>query len=207
MMLPQFAASIRPNSYNLRFDYGNSDYDVRHTFTSYITYSLPTPSHAKLLLGGWQLNSLMSFYTGTPFTVYVGQKLSGTFEGQDLVDVIGDPFKGVNQSLTNGAVQWVNPAAFAQPGGGHFRECEAQPFYGPGFADVDFSLFKNTSITERITSQFRIEMFNIFNHTNLRGPPPPASAPAASVRSPTPSATTTAPPASAPESLSTFSWR
>ena len=157
------------NSYNLRDFYGNSDFDVRHTFTSYITYNLPAPSHAKLLLGGWQLNTLMSFHTGQPFTVFSGKNYSGTFEGRDRVNVIGDPFQGVNQALTNGYVQWVNPAAFAQPAAGTFGNEKRNQFYGPGYSDVDFSIFKNTSITERVKTQLRIEMFNLFNHTNLGG--------------------------------------
>ena len=156
------------NSYNLRGDYGNSDYDVRHTFTSYITYNLPTPSAGpKRLVGGWQLNSLLSFHTGQPFTVFSGKNVSGTFEGQDRVDVVGDPFQGANHSITSGYVQWVNPAAFAQPANGTFGNEARGQFYGPGFATVDFSIFKNTPITERVNTQFRIEMFNIFNHTNL----------------------------------------
>jgi hypothetical protein len=158
------------NSYNLRGDYGNADYDVRHTFTSYVTYNLPTPSHGpRRLVGGWQLNSLLSFHTGQPFTVFSGKNFSGTFEGQDRVDVVADPFQGANQSLANGYVQWVNPASFAQPAAGTFGNEARNHFYGPGFADVDFSVFKNMPITERIGTQFRVEMFNIFNRTNLGG--------------------------------------
>ena len=157
------------SSYDLRGNFGHSDFDVRHTFTSYITYNLPAPSHAKLLLGGWQLNSLMSIHTGTPFTVYAGKNVSGTFEGKDLVDVVGDPFKGVSHDVANGFVQWVNPAAFALPAAGTFGNEQRNQFYGPGLTQVDFSVFKNTPITERVTTQLRIEMFNIFNHTNLGG--------------------------------------
>jgi hypothetical protein len=156
------------NSYNLRGDYGNSDFDVRNTFSSYITYNLPTPSRGpKRLVGGWQLNSLMAFHGGQPFTAFSGKNVSGTFEGQDRVDVVGDPFQGVNHSVANGFVQWVNPAAFAQPTPGTFGNEKRNQFYEPGLYDVDFSVFKNTPITERIGTQFRIEMFNIFNHTNL----------------------------------------
>jgi hypothetical protein len=42
--------------------------------------------------------------------------------------------------------------------------------YGPKLVDVDFSLFKNTHITERFVAQFRAEFFNIFNHPNLQAP-------------------------------------
>ena len=54
-----FTRNLVPqNSYCLRCDYGNSDYDVRHSFVTFITYSLPDPARWKPLLGGWQLNSL-----------------------------------------------------------------------------------------------------------------------------------------------------
>ena len=87
------------NSRDLRFDYGDSSFDVRHTFTSYITYELPSPSSGpKLLVRGWQVNSLMSFYSALPFTVTSGKNVSGTFENRDRVDVIGDPYSGVSQT-------------------------------------------------------------------------------------------------------------
>jgi hypothetical protein len=158
------------NSYDLHFDYGNSDFDVRHTFTSYINYALPKANHAKLLLNGWQLNSLLSFHTGQPFTVFSGQNVSGTFEGRDRVNIAGDPFAGTSNQIVNGAIQYLNKAAFTQPANGTFGSEKRNNFYGPGFGTVDFSTFKNTKITERVTAQLRVEIFNLFNRTNL--PPP-----------------------------------
>ena len=90
--------AIPQNSYNIRGDYGNADFDIRHSFVGFVSYSLPTPSHAKLLLGGWQLNSLLSFYTGTPFTVYSGTNTSGTKENKDRAEVTGDPYQNVPAS-------------------------------------------------------------------------------------------------------------
>lgn len=159
------------NSYNLRQDYGNSDFDIHSTFSSYITYDLPALKHGpKRLVQGWQLNSLLSFYTGTPFTVVSGTNVSGTFEGRDRVNVIGDANVGIHRSITNGFEQWINPAAFALPAPGTFGNEKRNQFHGPGFGDVDLSIFKNTSITERVSAQFRVEMFNILNRTNLPNP-------------------------------------
>ena len=158
------------NSYDLHYDYGNSDFDVRHTFTSYLNYALPSATRAKLLLNGWQLNSLLSFHTGTPFTVFSGQNVSGTFEGRDRVDIVGDPFAGTNSQIVGGAIQYLNKAAFAQPANGTFGNEPRNKFYGPGFGTLDFSIFKNTKITERFTAQLRIELFNLFNRTNLPAP-------------------------------------
>jgi outer membrane receptor protein involved in Fe transport len=161
------------DSTNLRGDRGNSDFDVRHTFTSYIVYALPNVSAGpKRLLQGWQLNSLLSFYTGQPFSGYSGRNVSGTFEGRDRVDLVGDPFKGASEKIITTAdgsryVQYINPAAFAQPTPGTFGNLGRNALYGPGFADVDFSVLKNTPITERISTQFRVEIFNLFNRNNL----------------------------------------
>jgi hypothetical protein len=159
------------DSRNLRFDFGDSAFDVRNTFTSYLTYEVPVPSVGpRWLVRGWQLNSLLSFYGGLPFTVYAGTNVSGTFEGRDRVNVAGNPYAGVSHSLTNGYVQWINPAAFALPANGTFGNEVRDSLRGPGFADVDFSVFKTTNITERVRAQLRIEMFNIFNRTNLPVP-------------------------------------
>ena len=158
------------NSNNLRFDYGNSGFDVRNTVSSYVSYDLPFTSGPKRLVKGWQLNSLMSFFSGLPFTVTAGKNYSGTFEGKDRVDVVGDPSAGVSHTLTNGYVQWLNKAAFAAPAPGTFGNEKRNQFHGPGFSDVDFSVFKNTPITERISSQLRFEMFNLFNTRNLPNP-------------------------------------
>ncbi len=159
------------NSYNLHYDYGNADFDVRHTFNSYITYSLPNASHGpKFLLNGWQLNSLLSFHTGQPFTVFSGLNVSGTFEGRDRVNVAGDPFAGTTSTISGGAIQYLNASAFAQPANGTFGNINRNQFYGPGFGSVDFSVFKVNKLTERVSTQFRVEMFNLFNRINLPNP-------------------------------------
>lgn len=159
------------SSRDLRFDFGDSAFDVRHTFTSYITYEVPVAQMGpKWLTKGWQLNSLLSMYSGLPFTVFAGQNISGTFEGKDRVNVVGDPYAGVDRTLSNGSVLWLNKAAFALPAPGTFGNEVRNSLRGPGFSDVDLSIFKTTNITERVRAQLRVEMFNIFNRTNLPNP-------------------------------------
>src|SRR5262249_11946892 len=113
-----------------------------------------------------------SFFTGLPFTAYSGLNTSGTFEGRDRVNLVGDPYKGGSTSIITAPdgskyVQYLNPLAFAQPAPGTFGNLARNALYGPAFVDVDFSVVKNTPITERISTQFRVEMFNLFNRTNL----------------------------------------
>ena len=164
------------NNNCLRCDYGNADFDIRHNFSAYALYDIPTFAKSMPWLGkGWQLNMLFVARTGTPFSVGTGQNLSGSFGGGDRATLVGNPFSGVVQpanapgNFANG-YQWFNPAAFANNAPGTYGNTLRNQFYGPGFADVDFSIFKTTAITEKVSAQLRIEMFNLFNRVNLGGP-------------------------------------
>jgi hypothetical protein len=159
--------SIPQNSYCLRCDYGNSDYDIRHSFAGFISYALPTPSRFRLLLGGWQVNSLLTFYTGQPFTVFTGEDTSLTGENNDRAEVVGDPFKNVPPDSKPNYASWFNPTAFVLPLPGTYANQSRNAFYGPPTYQVDFSVFKNTNITERLSAQLRLEMFNVFNTRDL----------------------------------------
>ncbi len=64
------------------------------------------------------MNSLLTFYSGQPFTVYAGRDVSLTQENNDRVNVTGNPFAGIPSSIPNQAVYWFNPAAFAPAGPG-----------------------------------------------------------------------------------------
>jgi hypothetical protein len=68
------------------------------------------------------------------------------------------------------AVRWYNPAAFVNPAAGQFGSMQKNSLYGPGFATIDFSVFKNIPIRERLKAQVRAEVFNIFNRVNLGNP-------------------------------------
>ena len=156
------------NSYNLAGEYGNADFDVTNTFTAYAGYDIPGSSHGpKWLSNGWQLNSLLSFHGGLPFSVTASTENSGNGESADRANQIGNPFAGVNHSIVNGSVQWFNTAAFQNPALGTYGTSGRGAYRNPGFSDVDLSVFKNTKITERFTLQLRAEMFNLFNRINL----------------------------------------
>jgi hypothetical protein len=165
-----YRGTLPQDSNFLQGDYGNSDFDTRHNFTALLNYDVPGASRLKLLANGWALSSLLSFHTGPPFTVFSSSDTTGTGEGVQRADQIGDPFAGVSHAFSSGGVTWVNPAAFTNPAPGTFGTSPRNGYYGPGFASVDFSIVKNTKITERINTQFRIEMYNLFNRINLAAP-------------------------------------
>jgi hypothetical protein len=67
-------------------------------------------------------------------------------------------------------VNWINPSAFVPSANGAYGNTPRNVLFGPGFSDVDLSVFKNTQIAEKVTAQFRVEMFNVFNRLNLAAP-------------------------------------
>jgi hypothetical protein len=167
-----YARHIIPqDSYCLRCDYSNSDFDIRNSFSMFMAYSLPQPTKYKAILGGWQLNTLFSFFTGSPFTVSSGDDSSGTGEYADRADLVGNPFSNVPASnRATSTYYWFNPAAFADPTQGTYGNEKRNEFYGPPTHQIDFSVFKNFGITEHVKAQLRVEIYNIFNFVNYSGP-------------------------------------
>jgi len=168
--MTQYRGTLPQDSLNLKADYGSMDYDTRHNFTAVLNYDLPSASRFRPLLNGWGLSSLVSIHTGQPFSVFSSNDTSGTGEGAQRADLIGDPYAGVSHAFNKGGVTWLNQSAFADPAAGLLGSSGRNAFYGPGYASVDFSVLKNTKITERINTQLRIEMFNLFNRVNLAPP-------------------------------------
>jgi len=167
-----YARGIIPqNSYCLKCDYANSDFDIRNSFSMFLAYALPEPARYRAVLGGWQLNTLFSFFSGTPFTVYSGNDSSGTSEFNDRAELVGNPFANVPASnRATSTYYWFNPAAFASPAAGTYGNEGRNEFYGPSNHQIDFSIFKNFAITEHVRAQFRVEIYNIFNFTNYSEP-------------------------------------
>ena len=72
-----------------------------------------------------------------------------------------------NNPIIGTANQWFDPNAFSIQAPGTLGNLGRNTVRGPHYADLDFSLTKETRISERINTQFRAEFFNILNHTNL----------------------------------------
>jgi hypothetical protein len=121
------------------------------------------------IAGGWQFNEIVTLLSGFPFTPVIGANRSG--DG----DTRNPDRPSLNPSFSGPVVlgqvnQWFNPNAFVLPAAGTYGGLGRGVFTGPGLADMDVSLFKNTALSERTSLQFRAEFFNVLNHPNL-GPP------------------------------------
>jgi hypothetical protein len=181
-----FSSAGDPNfpqdSNNLRPERGPSNFDSRHRFVLSYSYDLPfgkgrryfaDDGWVSTLLSGWQTLGIVTLQSGRPFTVALLPEIdnSGTgrsvlgFGANDRPNVVGDP----NLSSPS-ADRWFNTAAFVFPAPGTFGNAGRNILRGPGYQNVNASLVKNTSLTERLNLQFRAEVFNLFNHPNLNLP-------------------------------------
>jgi len=168
----QYRSVLPQDSTNVKGDYGNSDYDVRNTFSANLSYEVPRLEAAPhWLVGGWQLNSLLSIHGGQPFSILSPNDDSGTGEGYQRAVQVSDPHAGVHHQLVDGSEFWINPASYTDGPTGTFAGTSPRnQVYGPGYQAVDFSVFKTGTIRERVKIQFRAELFNLFNHYNFAPP-------------------------------------
>jgi outer membrane receptor protein involved in Fe transport len=155
---------------NIDADWGSAAFDIRHVLTAGFTYNLPPWGNGRLG-DGWQINTIATFTSGSPFTITTGTDASGTGVRSDRPNLVGDPYAGLVQPTTTPlSVQYFNPAAFAAPAAGTFGNLERNALYGPGFKSIDLSVFKTTKLSRGASVQLRLEMFNLFNAINWANP-------------------------------------
>ena len=168
-------AITRTNPFNQAFDKGPADFDKRHVFNMSGLWDLPIRFQNRglnALIGGWSLNGIASLWSGYPFTVGSGVDNARTGTGSQRADLIGDPYLSGERTRAQVIAEWLNKAAFRSGGAvlGTFGNLGRNRLRGPGYASVDFGLFKRFMIRENIGAIFRFEAFNAFNRVNLQGP-------------------------------------
>jgi hypothetical protein len=153
---------------NLPAERGPSLFDTRNRFTAAINYELPSWKALRGFGSGWQLNTIITVQSGRPIPIANSTDTSGRFYFNQRPNVV----PGVNPILPNWtpSTGYLNPLAFVQPAFGTFGDLGRDSIFGPGLSNVDFSITKNTRLTERLNLQLRAEFFNIFNHPNFALP-------------------------------------
>ena len=177
-------AGYPSNGNNLKAEYGNSAFDMRHRFVGY--YSVPLPigpgglflTSSKLIsreaFEGWNISGITEFQSGLPFTVYLGSAdYSGFNQFADRpntgVGRLGQNNKNPDAAFDNG--KRGAPTYFTTIGAGQIGTERRDQHFGPGLINFDLSASKDFPIlTERVKLQFRADLFNVFNHTNFANP-------------------------------------
>lgn len=168
---------LAQNPFDLAAEHGPSLFNAAQRFVFSGTYALPrwhsAPRAAGFLVNGWQLNTIATFASGTPFTVYdsdnapeegTAPEITGFYSSRP--NVLSNPNNGPHTPN-----QWVSRSAFQEltpeQNPGEFGNEGRNAIIGPGLASVDLSLFKNFAINETRHVQFRAEAFNTLNHPNF----------------------------------------
>jgi hypothetical protein len=116
-------------------------------------------------IGGWEWTGITTVSSGLPFSPSINNK-SLNADMNLRADQISDPYAGVPHDRT----KWFNSAAYTTPAPFTFGNAGRNSLRGPGLFTADWALDKTFRFTERVGLQFRWEVFNAFNRTNLQNP-------------------------------------
>lgn len=201
------------NSYNLASNKASSNFDQRHSLSLSFIYNLPIrailnryshvfdddptnqvsqhnggdswdSSLSRTLLDGWQLSGIVTFQSGTPFSIINGGSPGGIgvsdnsgvanyFGTGSYADCVGNPHSGLSYEGRFQAAQTfgpllANPGAYVAPRGLTFGSCGRNSLNNPRRTNFNLSFLKHFKVLGERDIEFRAEGFNIFNHTQFR---------------------------------------
>jgi len=170
---------------NVGNDYGPSDFDVRHRVVVSFNYDLPV-FRGNRLLGGWTVNSIISWNTGSPIGMYDSSSdanANGVRSDRPEFVGPGSVLGSIIKKKANGAYQYLDATQFTKS-----TACLTNPaidnhggFWcdpnlgrgaipGPSFANVDFGVSKTFKINERMGFRLDGNFFDLLNHPNFSSP-------------------------------------
>jgi hypothetical protein len=164
------SSSAITNPYNWNADKGNCSFDLRQNLSINAVYIFPFKGNR--FKEGWQLSGITSWHSGVPFSLGEGDQadLQNSFDTERPNYTPNAPGCNNNLYANQNATQWFNESCFQASTYGTVGNLGRNNMRGPGYADTDFGLTKNTRINERVSLQFKAELFNIFNHPNFAPP-------------------------------------
>jgi len=170
------------NPYNLRANYGNSDYDIRSSFNAQYVWNTPwkfSSKFANAAFGGWTLSQNFFARSGLPFTVFdstfgatnysYNGSIPSTGTGNPYLpaEVVGVGQGSCNQFYTNCLLSTGFASASTVT---TFPNQPRNSYRGPGFFDTDLSINKNFKLTERFALGIGANFYNVLNHPNFAEP-------------------------------------
>ena len=168
--------------YNLAADYGTSEYDQPYNSTTSFVWALPFGQQSspavKAIIGGWQLAGINRMNSGEPVTLtytpgatFVVSGIAQDFRGANnyRANVTCDPIaSGADQTINN----WFNKSCVSVPTDPSqpFGNAARNSVRGPAFWQIDLAASKRIPLGGPVNFEFRLEAFNLLNHTNFRAP-------------------------------------
>jgi hypothetical protein len=165
---------------------GPSLFDARNRFVLSLQYEFPKfEGHMlveRLIVGGWNFNTIFQVQSGSPFAVNLGA--SGPYTAQSLIfrpnQTCNPNSGGQHQPGTLSTQHYFNTSCFALPtitvsgvtlvDNSHSGNASRNSVVGPGFNTTDASLFKTLALNDHDKFEFRFEVFNVFNEAHFSNP-------------------------------------
>jgi hypothetical protein len=163
------------DAYNLRAEKGLSLFDTRNVFSASWVWELPVgrgralnlSGPANAVLGGWQIQGIVSTHSGQPLGLSAGVDRANVGDGTERPNELHNPNLSKSQQTIN---RFFDTSAFAMPALYTFGNAPRNDVIGPGYQDWDLALEKVFYFSERYSLHFRAESFNLFNHPNFFKP-------------------------------------
>jgi outer membrane receptor protein involved in Fe transport len=162
--------SANTNPYSWSLDKGNCSFDLRHNISANAVYILPFKGSR--WVEGWQITGVEAWHTGVPFSLGEGAQpyLNNNFDNPRPNFSPSAPGCNNDVYANQNVHLWYNPACFTASTYGTLGNLGRNNLVGPGYVETDLGVMKETRITERVSLQFRAELFNLFNHPNFNIP-------------------------------------
>jgi hypothetical protein len=157
---------------NPNIDRGDSDFDIRNSFTAGVTYSLPSPKNegfVQAVLGGWSVDAFVLARSAPPVNVIGAIAFAGGTAIYARPNVVpGVPLELYGRQYPGGKI--FNKTAFTAPPPGKQGNFGRNILRGFGASQADVAFQRQFHVVENLQLRFRGEFFNLFNHPNF-GPP------------------------------------
>lgn len=148
------------DAFNIRGEYGLSDFDARHRFVVNAAYDLPFSRHT--LIRGWQVATVVQAQSGNPVNIVTSNSRLNGSPNTVRPDITG-PVR-----IIGAAERWFDPSVFVAVD--RFGNAPRNAVSGPGFRNVDLSISRRSGSDSRVGYELRVDVFDLFNHVNF-GPP------------------------------------
>jgi hypothetical protein len=163
------------NQSNLRQDYANSNWDIRHRFVGTITYTMPQlrkfGSIGNYALGNWHANAIVTMQGGFPFNVSITDDRAHVLGiGTQRPNWVSAGSSSCSTSTRINNTTCITRSAYAIPTLGTFGTVHRNDLHGPKYVVANISLFKDFPMYQQVKMQIRAEAFNAFNRANIGNP-------------------------------------
>jgi hypothetical protein len=175
-------SSGAPWAFDPKIQRSVSDFDIPHNFVLNFQYDIPVPAAVKshsftnTILGGWAIGGIYTRQSGGPYSIKMSSDRA--FTGNSNTNSINSAQRPqfvlgagcTSPNFTTGNIDhYLNFNCFAFPNPGQLGNLGRNTLWMPVFRDLDFSIFKNQNLWgEKLKAQFRVEMFNVMNNTNIQ---------------------------------------